>query len=377
MSPRIAIMQLTDTLDAGGKERVAVNLAAHLPRDKYELTLCTTRHEGQLANEVAADVRRLCLNRQKRLDFKAILHLASFNKAYQVKILHAHGSTVFLSLAASFLPPYPKVIWHQHSGLYPVRARPIWLYKLTAQTAKAVIAVNHTLADWTKEELHVPEERVWYIPNFVTLDEPDKPIPSLPGQPGSRLVCVANQRPEKGLVELIRAMKMVVERFPKAHLLLVGADSDPAYANRVRQEINRLDLADSVTLCGPRSDVPGLLRGCDIGVLSSLSEGLPMALLEYGAAGLPVVCTRVGQCAEVLEWGQAGLLVEPGDPIALADALVSLLNSESLRDSFRERFNRRVREDYGLNSVIDQICQVYDRVINGRLSSQLEKSDGI
>jgi glycosyltransferase involved in cell wall biosynthesis len=364
MSPRMAIMQLTDTLDAGGKERVAVNLAAHLPRDKYELILCTTRHEGQLASEVAADVRRLCLNRQKRLDFKAILQLASFNKAHKVKILHAHGSTVFLSLVASFLPPYPKVIWHQHSGLYPVRARPVWLYKLTGQRANEVITVNQTLAEWTKQVLLVPEDRVWYIPNFVTFDEQEKPIPSLPGQPGARLVCVANQRPEKGLVELIGAMKMVVERFPLAHLLLVGADSDPAYANRVRQEINKLDLLNSVTLCGPRSDVPELLRGCDIGVLSSLSEGLPMALLEYGAAGLPVVCTRVGQCAEVLQWGQAGLLVEPGDPIALAHALVSLFDSELLRETFRMRFKSRVREDYSLNSVIELVCQVYDRVIN-------------
>jgi len=370
-------MQLTDTLDVGGEERVAVNLANHLPRKQYELYLCTTRRDGHLAKEIAPDVGRLRLNRQMRLDLNAIRRLAFFSKTHQICILHAHGSAIFMALAASFLYPIPVVIWHQHSGLYPLQARPLWLYRLAARRVSGIIAVNQPLAEWSKRELLILEDRVWYIPNFVSSPEPDGPIPALPGLPGARLVCVANQRPEKGLVELIIAMKAVVERFPQAHLLLVGADSDPAYASLVRQEIDRLELAGVVSLCGPRMDVPSILQACDIGVISSLSEGLPLALLEYGAAGMPVVCTQVGQCGEVLEWGEAGLLTPPGDPVALAQALVSLLESQSLRETLGQRFKARVCTGYSLDSIIEQICQVYDQVLNGRLkrsSSNYEKN---
>jgi len=106
-----------------------------------------------------------------------------------------------------------------------------------------------------------------------------------------------------------------------------------------------------------------VLRGCDVGVLSSVSEGLPLALLEYGMAKLPVVATRVGQCAEVLDEGRAGLLVPPGSPAELAEALVKLLGDGSQRREMGEKLCSRVREHYGPDKVVSQICRVYDLVL--------------
>src|ERR1019366_2381799 len=169
--------------------------------------------------------------------------------------------------------------------------------------------------------LHVPTERVWYIPNFV-VPAPDSQPPILPGARGARIVCVANLRPQKDHCTLLRAMALVVRRHPVAHLLLAGATKDPVCLDLVKTEISRLALDANVSLLGERHDVAAILQVCDIGVLSSASEGLPLALIEYGMAGLPAVATEVGQCPEVLDQGRAGMLVAPGAPKLLAEALL-------------------------------------------------------
>ena len=121
---RVGVMQITDTLDIGGAEHVAVNLANQLPREQFRSYLCTTRREGPLADQLSHDVGRLCLNRRQRLDFNAIRRLADYVKRHRIAILHAHGSALFVAGAASLLPPHPLVIWHDHFGRYLSEALP-------------------------------------------------------------------------------------------------------------------------------------------------------------------------------------------------------------------------------------------------------------
>src|SRR5918999_1889196 len=92
---RTGVMQLTDTLGAGGAERVAVNLANLLPRERYRMYLCTTRRDGPLAGLVADDVGRLCLARRWRFDYRAFGRLVDFIREHKVQILHAHGTALF------------------------------------------------------------------------------------------------------------------------------------------------------------------------------------------------------------------------------------------------------------------------------------------
>ncbi|MGP8253010.1 MAG: glycosyltransferase family 4 protein, partial [Terracidiphilus sp.] len=96
------------------------------------------------------------------------------------------------------------------------------------------------------------------------------------------------------------------------------------YRDTVLARIPALKLDRHVSYLGPQQRVAPILRGCDIGVLSSLSEGLPLSLLEYGAAGLASVATEVGQCGEVLDGGKTGILVPAGSPSRLSEALLRL-----------------------------------------------------
>ena len=341
---RIGILHLVDTLEPGGTERVAVNLVNHLSRERFRPFLATTRREGVLAAEVLPDVGRLSLSRSRTLDLGALRRLAGFVRENGISIVHAHSSSLFL---ASLLPG-ARIVWHDHFGRLGEEDRPAWLWGLPARRAAAVVAVSEDLARWSRERLGVDAV---YLPNFVP-DVAAGPIPELPGTPGRRVVCVANLRAQKDHLTLLRAM----EKVPEAHLLLAGGDVEPDYAARVREE-----AGGQVTFLGLRPDVPDLLRGCDVGVLSSASEGFPLSLLEYGRAGLAAVATRVGQCPEVLEG--AGILVPPGDPGALAEALLALLNDPARRRELGERLGRRVRERYSAAAVMERLEAVYHKVL--------------
>ena len=346
MTDRIGVMHRDRHPRRRGGGCVAVNLANLLPRERYRPFLCTSRREGALGGEVAADVGRLDLGRKRRFDGRRSVRLVDFVRDHEVRILHAHGTALLVAAMASLVPPYPAVVWHDHYGRFGIEDRPAWIYRLLALSVDAVIAVTRPLAEWSRDRLRVRSDRVWYIPNFVCEATPEGTPPDLPGEAGSRIVCVANLRPQKDHPTLLRAMELVARRAPVAHLLLVGAVGDPAYLEFVEGEIARRGLARNVSMLGQRMDIPAVLLACDIGVLGSASEGLPLALIEYGMSRLPAVATRVGQCPEVLLDGAAGVVVPPGSPEPMAEALLGLLASPSRRAELAARLHRRVREVY-------------------------------
>ena len=368
----IGVMHLVDTLALGGAERAAVDLVNELPRSRYRPYLCTTRTDGPLRDALAPDVGHLALQRRNRFDPFAIRRLADLVSKQKISILHAHGSALFVAALGAWLPPKPILIWHAHYGRLAHENRRAWAHRFALRNVAGVIAVNHQLAEWCDRRLGVAEDKVWCIPNMVCSRPTDTKKSDLPGNAGSRIVCVANLREEKDHLTLVRAMWSVVRKHPEAHLILVGAYSNPlysassAYFEAVKREVARHSLEHHVTFLGQRQDIPPILRSCDIGVLSSKTEGLPVSLLEYGMAGLPVVATDVGECSEVLDHGRAGILAPPESPVELAEALTVLLRSHRRRSALGQKFSRRVKELYSPSSIMTQVCQVYEAALVGR-----------
>jgi glycosyltransferase involved in cell wall biosynthesis len=184
---------------------------------------------------------------------------------------------------------------------------------------------------------------------------------------------VAHWREQKDHVTLLRAFAIVSRRVPAAHLLLLGTAHDDAYGGRVRRELMALGLEQRVSVLGCREDVAAVLLGCDIGVLSSASEGLPLALLEYGWAGLPAVATRVGECQEVLDGGRAGRLVSPSSPEELAVALLRLLASADERCTLGAALAERVRQVYSPEGAVAAVCRLYEALVVGTSGDSWEE----
>jgi glycosyltransferase involved in cell wall biosynthesis len=364
--PLPGVLHITDTLALGGAERVAVNLANLTPRDRYRAFFCATRASGPLAQRLAPDVRPIFLSRKRRLDLPALKRLMDFIRGNEIRLLHAHSTSLFVAVQASLFNPGLRVIWHDHFGRYATEERPVPIYRLLTRRVGGVFSVNGQLANWAIHRLKVPSERVWYIPNFVAEVSGEGVRTDLPGVAGKRIVCVANLRPEKDHLTLMRALALVVAQEPEARLLLVGALSNHPHFDTIKAEITKLAIDPHVVFLNEQQNVGPILRGCDIGVLSSASEGLPLALIEYGKAGLPAVATGVGQCAEALDDGKAGIIVPPRNPEKLAAALLSLLASAEKRSTLGDLFRQRVDSVYSPRPVLEQICGVYDLILNSQ-----------
>jgi glycosyltransferase involved in cell wall biosynthesis/phenylacetate-coenzyme A ligase PaaK-like adenylate-forming protein len=361
---RIGVLQVVDSLFLGGAERVAVNLANLLPRDRYAAHLCVTRQEGPLAPEVAPHVERLVLDRLPRWDDPAAAwRLARYIRRHHIRIVHAHDDSVVLSTAAMLLARGDRrLVWHDHFGRLEIKARSALLYRALTARVDGTLSVTRALAAWAIGSLGHPSDRVWYMPNFVHC-APFRSIPQLPGTPGRRIVCVGRIVPQKDHVNLVRALPRILQQVPDAHVIIVGADSLLEYADVVRREIRKQGVEKNISLLGARTDVPDVVRACDIGVLSSASEGLPLTLIEYGMCGLPSVSTRVGECAEVMADGKVGILVPPSDPVALADGLIRLLESPDERVRLGKLAQQHAEDHHSEQVFLRRLDAVYETLL--------------
>jgi glycosyltransferase involved in cell wall biosynthesis len=354
---------MIDSLAIGGAERVAVNIVNNLPLDHYEAHLCVTRSDGPLRKLVAPYVRVLILSRRSRFDLPAFFNLLTYIRKQRIQIVHAHTTSLFIAVLAAKLSNQVRVVWHDHFGRYETEKRYVPIFRLFTKFVDTTIPVNRLLAEWAISSLKIHPNKVQFIPNGIEIPLESRTV-VLPGIAGQRIVCVANLRRQKDHMNLISAMATVVGEFPNAHLLLVGSESDKTYASEVKNAVAANLLQSHVSFLGAQDDVHLLLKSCSIGVLSSMSEGLPLALLEYGAAGLPVVATAVGQCEEVLESGRLGIIVPPQNPDKLAQALIDLLASTQRQADLGKLFQKKVFSDYSIQGMINQVCHVYDSVLS-------------
>jgi glycosyltransferase involved in cell wall biosynthesis len=352
------ILQLVDSLEAGGTERMAVNLANALASRLEYSALCTTRAEGPLKELLQPEVDYLFLNKGSKVDVGAWKRLHGFLKRNRIDLLHAHSSSYGLAVVMKCLLPGLQVVWHDHYGQSEfLSQRPLQPLKVLARFFSGSIAVNTRLKDWHHKVLGL--QRVLYLPNFVSPTAPNHQITSLKGQGGKRIICLANWRPQKDHITLLQAFDIFGGQHPDWSLHLVGKHFGDAYEAEVRKCIADLKLWDRIFVYGSVKDVAHVLAQASIGVLSSRSEGLPLSLLEYGQSRLPVVVTSVGDCGMVVEDLVHGLLVAPGDPAALAEALKELISEETRRKVFSEALQKRVLQEFSEEASLDTLIRFY------------------
>lgn len=175
------------------------------------------------------------------------------------------------------------------------------------------------------------------------------------------LLAVGRLSPPKGFADLLTAFATVRATHPTAALLIAGMGQEEA---ALQAQVAALQLAGHAWLLGPRDDVPRLLAASDIFVSASHWEGLPVAILEAMAAGLPIVATSVGDVPQVVT-PDTGLIVPPQQPAALAAALNTLLADPARRTTLGRAARARVTQEYSAEVWLDRLAEVYREVVNG------------
>jgi glycosyltransferase involved in cell wall biosynthesis len=184
-------------------------------------------------------------------------------------------------------------------------------------TGKVVFVSDHSRRVIV-EERGLPSDKARVIHNGIALGAFGEPATPDSARPRIRFGTVGRLVPVKAHRILIDAFATLLQRVPEAELTIAG--QGPLFGE-IQARIRELGIAAHVTLAGETRDVPAMLRKCDIFVFSSISEGLPIVILEAMAAGLPIVSTRVGGVPEVAPEGQVAWYCEPGNATDLAEAM--------------------------------------------------------
>jgi len=191
------------------------------------------------------------------------------------------------------------------------------------------------------------------------------------GLPETSLVLlnVGRVSPQKGLLYAIRSMPAVLEQYPTAHLVSIGATSDPKWTAQMREEAELVGASSHVHILGPRRDVADFLRVCDVFVFPSLYEGLGIALIEAMAAGCACVATTAGPIPEVITHGRDGLLVPPADPVSLAEAICSLLADPDRRAVLGSAAKKSALR-FEPQAAADKLARIYLSVVRDYKANQ-------
>ncbi|WP_347068338.1 glycosyltransferase family 4 protein [Flavobacterium sp. WV_118_3] len=344
------IVQLIDSLETGGAEKMAVSYANALSAEIPYSGLIATRKEGVLQKEIASGVPYLFANRTSVLDFKALWRTRAFLKEHDVSIAHAHSSSFFFAVLLKMICPSLKIVWHDHYGYsdFVSERKNKRLLQWASFFFYRIIAVNEKLKNWSQKELHC--KKVKYLPNFVSVVHNESGI-ALKGTEGKRILCLANLRPQKNHLLLLEVAKNIKNSHPDWTFHLVGKDFKDAYSEQLQKQIHASELQHTVFLYGSVAEVDVVIQQAEIGILTSISEGLPVSLLEYGYFGLPVVATAVGEIPTVIN-GANGILIPEGEAGSFTEALLQLIADPVKRTEIGTALQKDIKQHYIKESVV-------------------------
>ena len=343
------IVQLIDSLDAGGAERMAVNYANALSEKIAFSGLVATRKEGVLIQEINHIDSYAFLGRKSKFDFKAIGLMSDYIKKNQIQIVHAHGSSYFFGVLVKLFNPNIKLIWHDHYGNRAEDDKQKIVLKICSFFFSKILTVNEALRIWSLQHLNCKD--VFFVPNFSDLKTTEEKT-ILKGETSKRIVCLANLKHPKNHVTLINAYisSGIYEEHWSLHL--IGKDFNDAYSTCLKAIIKEHKLENFIFIYDACQDVKFILSQANIGILSSSYEGFPVTLLEYAQAKLTVVSTNVGYCEKLLNHNSNGLLFDPLDSSILSKQLKYLINNPEICANFALQFQKDMESKYSKDAII-------------------------
>jgi len=367
-SRTIRVLHVVNGEHYAGAERVQDWLAMRLPEFGVEVAFACVKPERFPAARHSKQIPLVSLPMKCRFDLRAAWRLSRIVRSEEFALIHTHTPrTALIGQIASRLTGVP-LVHHVHGHTASEMGRG-FLKRLSAQVEKlslsqaaAVFAVSQTAARYISH-WGVPEEKIHLVPNGV----PANNASSNRRGPSNvwRLGMIALLRPRKGLEVLLQATALLHKQSIPVHLRVIGRFESRDYEKQVLQLAYDLGIAGIIEWRGFRQDVEAELAELDLAILPSvLPEGMPMAVLEAMAAGVPTIGSRVEGITDVISDGEDGLLVVPGDPIGLAAAVKDFVNGSHCWHEFSWNATQRHAQEFSDVTMAAGVANIYHRVLN-------------
>jgi glycosyltransferase involved in cell wall biosynthesis len=353
------------SLERGGSERQIVEFVRASHPDHAQCVVVCLGDEGALADEVrAAGANVLALGARRLYDPRALWRLARALRGERPDVVYAFlfwGCGVSLPIAALVLPRACRIQARRALPDVDMPARSVFrgLRWIADRCSHGAIVNSLALGTAIARREPILSGRLWVVPNGVR-SRAQRPRQAPPAGSPLTIVCVANLIAYKGHATLLAAVRQL--RPDGWSLLLVGEGPERESIGRV---IASSELQERVFMFGRRSDVHDILDTADLVVLPSYSEGMPNAVLEAMAHGIPVVASDVGGVRSLLGSG-AGIVVAPGDEHALAGALQRLIDDPSLRHDLGEKGRELTRGSLSVDAMRDGTLSAFSDICERR-----------
>jgi len=382
MKSKNVILQLHDSAGMYGAESVVLSLGKALTNTDYKSVIgCMMRGGG--AKPALGQAAELC-NLQTcyfpmggKFDLMVLKHLVRAVKEMDVKLIHCHGykSNLFGMISAK-ISRTPIITTNHLFPPMPLEDRKLQIYSkidasFTMKYLDKVVAVSEDI----KTRLTgagISENRIRVIENGIDFDtfarcneaERIKTRGTLGVREDTIVVgTLGRLTPQKAQHVLLEALKILLEKNARLSVIIAG---DGPLEGQLRANAEQLGVSHAVKFLGFRQDVVELLHAMDIFVLSSIDEGLPMALLEAMAIKTPVVATAVGDVPKVVKNMVTGILVEPGNHTVLAEGIGYLINNEQRRSEMAANAYENAKDWHSKEAMSKKYCEVYSEVLEGR-----------
>ncbi len=360
-------------LQQGGAEGQLVHLARGLAGSAYEpsvacLSEVAEPHASLLRSE---GVPVTVLPRRKNRDLGRVRALADLLRKSRADLVHAFlvGANAY-AYAASRLAGVPRLVASSRTSM-PARNAASWLiHAWVFNHASAVITNSRFVRDFTASHYGVPAARIRVVPNGVDPAPFRAAVEAASrvrgdwgvGEADVLIGTLGRLSREKNLELFVEMAARLAREHAGLRFAIIG---DGPHRGAVESAVRRTAPDGSVILTGARADVPEVLSALDVFVMTSDTEGLPNAVMEAMAAGLPVVATRVGGVHELVTDGETGRLVPPRRLDPLLEAVRPLLTDAALRRRIGEAGRSRIAAEFGLERMIAGTKTVYEEVLAG------------
>lgn len=376
----------------GGSGHLATRLGQHLARNGHIIHFISYQRPFSLMWEQTRGVYVDLVDRFDYPLFKTIgppytVALASkiikTVRDSKLDLIHSHYAIPHATSAymARDIIGVPYVVTLHGSDVHTLGLDPAYrpVVKHTVENADAVTVVSNFLRKKAHDELGI-ERNIQVIPNFIDVERfrrldgirliVESGCVSLRNveeakalNPGEKILLHAsNFRRVKRVVELIDILRIVVDHRPNVRLIIAG---DGPTRIEVERKVEALDLCDNVHLLGVKSNMQDIMCSSDVFLLNSTLEGMPLVLLEAMACGLPVITTPAGGIPELVRPGKDGIVTRGFDSEEFAQAVIEMLDDDSLRSKFSQAGRKRVEESFSADKIVRKYEAVFEEVLAG------------
>lgn len=365
---KINIMHSVLSLEVGGLEKIVCDIVLGLDKNIFNVEVCCFDTLGELAEGLMENNIKVNLlqRNQGHYDYFFPFKLRKLLREKNIHLLHMHSGTYFLGTQAGILARTPAMIYTDHGRHLVDPQILLYMDRFSSFFVDKIVTVSKELEEYLLNIVKLPHNKTTTIINGIdtnTYSFREKPVSLLKefgiSQNAKVIGTVGRLAEVKDQLSLIEAFSFVHRDVPDSILMLVG---DGPMRSVLQQLVFDKGLNHKVIFTGSRMDVPDLLNLLDVFLLTSLSEGTSVSLLEAMASGIAPIVTNVGGNRSIVNDGLNGILIKPKDIAHMTDSITHLLNNEEARILIGQNAVNTVKQYFSKNKMLENYTDIYSNL---------------